>query len=152
VQPSALAEALEADVILLAVPFQVHGEVANQRSDWAGKIIIDVTNAYGVNPSDLGDRPSSSVVAESFSGATLVKAFNHLPASTLAQDPAVNGGRRVIFLASDSEDAAADVGSLVERLGYSPLYLGKLTEGGTLVQAKGSSWAHLIFQDLVKFS
>jgi len=37
---------------------------------------------------------SSAVVVKAFSGARLVKGFNHLPASTLAADPYVNGGRR----------------------------------------------------------
>jgi hypothetical protein len=42
------------------------------------------------------------------------------------------------------------VAALAERLGYAPVGLGKLAEGGALVQARGRSWAPLIFQDLVK--
>ncbi|MCP9234147.1 NAD(P)-binding domain-containing protein [Mesorhizobium sp. LMG 17147] len=41
--PSSLNEAIKADIILLAVPFWAHGEVANTAKDWRGKIIIDVT-------------------------------------------------------------------------------------------------------------
>jgi predicted dinucleotide-binding enzyme len=79
-----------------------------------------------------------------------VKGFNHLPAGTLAADPKVQGGRRVVFLASDDEAAATAVGALAERLGFAPVNLGKLEEGGTLVQARGKVWAPLIFQDLFK--
>jgi 8-hydroxy-5-deazaflavin:NADPH oxidoreductase len=79
-----------------------------------------------------------------------VKAFNHLPAETLAEDPNVEGGRRVLFLSSDDESAAARVAELVEQLGFAPVGLGRLAEGGLLVQARGESWAPLIFQDLFK--
>lgn len=113
--------------------------------------MIDVTNAYGVAPEELGNLPSSVVVSQAFPGAKLVKAFNSLPTEVLVQDPNVNGGRRVIFISSDEEDAAAQVAKLVEQLGFSPVQLGKLAEGGLLIQARGKSWAQLIFQDFVKF-
>jgi len=80
-----------------------------------------------------------------------VKAFNHLPAGTLAEDPNVKGGRRVVFLSSDDESATARVATLVERLGFAPVDLGRLAEGGSLVQARGRTWTQLIFQDFVKF-
>jgi predicted dinucleotide-binding enzyme len=44
------------------------------------------------------------------------------------------------------------VTTLVEQLGFAPVKLGKLAESGLLVQARGSNWARLIFQDLVKFN
>jgi 8-hydroxy-5-deazaflavin:NADPH oxidoreductase len=80
----------------------------------------------------------------------LVKAFNHLPARTLAEDPASNGGRRVVFLSSDDESATATVTTLAEQLGYAPVNLGKIAEGGLLVQARNGIWGPLIFQDLFK--
>ena len=43
------------------------------------------------------------------------------------------------------------MGALIEQLGFAPVQLGKLAEGGLLVQARGKSWAQLIFQDFVKF-
>jgi 8-hydroxy-5-deazaflavin:NADPH oxidoreductase len=42
------------------------------------------------------------------------------------------------------------VAELVKQLGFAPVGLGKLAEGGLLIQAKGNSWAPLIFQDLFK--
>ena len=109
-----------------------------------------MTNAFGVPVEDLDGLPSSAVVARAFSGATLVKAFNHLAAAKLAADPDVGGNRRVIFVSSDDEGGTASVGALAERLGFAPIKLGRLAEGGALVQARGRSWAPLIFQDLVK--
>jgi predicted dinucleotide-binding enzyme len=149
--PKTLAEAVKADIVFLAVRFESHPDVAKALPTWKGKIIIDVTNAYGVSPEKLGDQPSSRVVAQAFTDAKLVRGFNHLGAAVLGQDPAVQGGRRVVFLASDDDDAAAEIGALAEKLGYSPIKLGGLSEGGLLVQARGNSWGQLIFKDLVKF-
>jgi predicted dinucleotide-binding enzyme len=150
--PKKLAEAVKADIVFLAVRFESHRDVAKALPTWKGKTIIDVTNAYGVSPEELGGQPSSAkVVAQAFTGARLVKGFNHLVAAVLDQDPAVHGGRRVVFLASDDEGAAAEIGALAEKLGFSPIKLGGLSEGGMLVQARGNSWGQLIFKDLVNF-
>jgi len=151
INPTTLAEAIKADVIFLAVRFESHPDVAKALPSWQGKTIIDVTNAYGVPPEKLGGLPSSKFVAEAFTGGKLVKGFNHLVAAVLGQDPAVHSGKRVVFLASDDDGAAAEIGALAENLGFSPIKLGGLSEGGLLVQARGNSWGQLIFKDLVKF-
>jgi predicted dinucleotide-binding enzyme len=149
--PKRLADAVKADIVFMAVRFGSHREVAKALPTWKGKTIIDVTNAYGVPPEELGGQPSSKAVAQAFTGGRLVKGFNHLVAAVLAQDPAVHDGRRVVFLASDDDDAAAEIGALAENLGFSPIKLGGLSEGGLLVQARGNSWGQLIFKDLIKF-
>ena len=149
--PKTLVEAVKADIVFLAVRFESHPDVAKALPTWQGKTIVDVTNAYGVSPEKLGGQPSAKVVAQAFAGGRLVKGFNHLGAAVLGQDPAVHGGRRVVFLASDDEGAAAEIGALAERLGFSPIELGSLSEGGLLVQARGNTWGGLIFKDLVKF-
>jgi predicted dinucleotide-binding enzyme len=110
--------------------------IAKALPTWQGKTIVDVTNAYGVSPGQLGGQPSSRAVAQAFTGARLVKGFNHLGAAVLDQNPAVQGGRRVVFLASDDDGAAAEIGALAEKLGFSPIELGGLSEGGLLVQAR----------------
>ena len=149
--PKTLAEAVKADIIFLAVRYGSHPDVAKVLPTWEGKTIVDVTNAYGVPLEELGGQPSARVVAQAFAGSKVVKGFNHLVAAVLEQDPAVHGGRRVVFLASDDDGAAAEVGTLAERLGFAPIKLGGLSEGGLLVQAHGNSWGQLIFKDLVKF-
>ena len=149
--PKTLAEAVKADIIFLAVHFEAHPDVAKALPTWQGKTIVDVSNAYGVPPEKLGGLPSSKFVEQAFRGAKLVKGFNHLIAATLVQDPAVHGGRRVVFLGSDDDGAADEIGALAEKLGFAPIKLGGLSEGGLLVQARGNSWGRLIFKDLVKF-
>src|ERR1700730_14185056 len=123
-----LRDALEADTIILAVPFGEHREVAKALPNWKGKTVIDAMNA-SVPPEELDGLPSSAFAAKSFTGAKFVKGFNHLVAATLATDPVAN---------------------LAKQLGFAPVKLGKLNEGGPLVHARGRTWGRLIFQDLFK--
>src|SRR5258708_6568322 len=86
-----LRDALEADTIILAVPFDEHGEVAKVLPSWKGKTVIDAMNTL-VTLEELDGLLSSAFVAKSFTGAKFVKGFNHLAAATLAADPIVEGG------------------------------------------------------------
>ncbi len=144
-----LRDAVQADTIILAVPFGEHREVAKLLPSWEGKTIIDATNAL-VAPEELDGLLSSAFVAKAFPGAKLVKGFNHLIAATLATDPTVEGGHRVVFLSSDDDGAIAPVAALAKQLGFAPVNLGKFDEGGALVHARGGTWGRLIFQDLFK--
>jgi 8-hydroxy-5-deazaflavin:NADPH oxidoreductase len=61
-----LRDALEADTVILAVPFGEHREVAKALPSWEGKTVIDATNAFGVLPEELDGLPSSAFVAKAF--------------------------------------------------------------------------------------
>src|SRR6201986_5091453 len=130
-----LQEALKADTIFLAVPFGEHRNLARELPNWKGKTIIDAMNSFPMAPEELDGLPSSAFVAKSFRDSKLVKGFNHLGAAKLATDPEVEGGHRVVFLSSDDEDATAPVADLAKELGFAPVKLGKLNEGGALVHA-----------------
>jgi 8-hydroxy-5-deazaflavin:NADPH oxidoreductase len=145
-----LRDALEAGTIILAVPFREHREVAKALPSWNGKTIIDAMNSFPAPPEELDGLPSSAFVAKSFTGAKLVKGFNHLGAAKLATDPVAEGGHRVVFLSSDDETAIPPVAELAKQLGFAPVTLGKFNEGGALVHARGRVWGPLIFQDLFK--
>lgn len=149
--PATMAQAVKADIIFLAVRYESHPDVAKALPSWQGKTIVDVTNAYGVPAAEMVDQSSAKTVARAFTGAKVVKGFNHLVAAVLDQDPAVNGGKRVVFLASDDDSAAAEIAAVAEKFGFAPIKLGALADGGLLVQARGNSWGQLIFKDLVKF-
>ena len=145
-----LRDAVEADTIILAMPFWEHRGVAKTLPSWEGKTVIDATNTFGIPPEELDGLPSSAFAAKAFTGARFVKGFNHLIAATLATDPVVEGGHRVVFLSGDDEDAIPPVEALAKQLGFAPIKLGKLAEGGALVHARDRTWGPLIFQDLFK--
>ena len=50
-------------------------------------------------------------------------------------------------IASDHADASAKIAGLAEELGFAPIEVGRIGEGGRLIQARNA----LVFQDLVKF-
>ncbi len=150
VTAKSLNEALNADTIFLAVPFGEYRKIAKVLPSWEGKTIIDAMNSFPIPLEDLDGLPSSAFVAKSYSGAKLVKGFNHLGAAKLASDPVVEGGHRVVFLSSDDEEAIAPIEDLAKQLGFAPVKLGKLNEGGWLVHARGGTWGQLIFQDVFK--
>ena len=151
VKPATLQEAAAADTVILAMPYSQHAEVAKAAQDWGGKLVIDATNAYGVPLAQFGGLAASGVSAKSYPGAHFVKGFNHLPAAKLAADPAVNGGRRVIFVSTDEPGSLEPAKALLKQLGYAPVSLGTLAESGPLVSAREDHWSPLNFQDLVKF-
>ena len=68
VAAKSLQDALDADTIILAVPFGEHREVAKALPTWKGKTVIDAMNAL-VPPEELDGLPSSAFVATAFTGA-----------------------------------------------------------------------------------
>jgi predicted dinucleotide-binding enzyme len=56
----------------------------------------------------------------------------------MAADPSQSGGRRVLFLSGNHADANAVIAGLIERFGFAPVDLGKLSEGGRLQQFGGA--------------
>ena len=68
------------------------------------------------------------------SGATVIKAFNAMYASYLEADPNHAEGRQVVFFAADDTSAINDFSELVGRIGFAPVLVGGLHDGGRLMQ------------------
>lgn len=136
-----VAEALTADVVILAVPFDVVRGLVAQVADWEGRIIVDATNAIDYStfsPADLGGRPSSDLVSDWANGARVVKAFGHTWAKVLAHEPGDGrGGRRVLFVSGNHPAANDEVAQLISRFGFEPVDLGRNAAGGLLQQFGG---------------
>ncbi len=124
-------EASAARVVVIAVPWARVPE-AVQDLAWNGQIVIDATNDF--DGTDLDGRTSSELVADLVRGARVVKAANTLRAAVLGSDPGEAGGRRVLFLSGDDEDAKSEVIELFEDAGFSVI---DLATGGALQQIGG---------------
>jgi 8-hydroxy-5-deazaflavin:NADPH oxidoreductase len=151
VAPATIAEAVKADIILFAVGALAFKDVGAVLQDWSGKIVVDVTNGFMLPPqvqqAEYQGRLTSEVNAERVPGAMLVKAFNQLPFKVLASPLPDDVGRRVVFVSSDHGDASATIAALAESLGFAAIEVGKIAEGGRLIQARGP----LVFQNLIKY-
>lgn len=144
-------EAATQNIVLVAVNWSKLPLALQGLPDWNGRIVIDANNPIEsplFKPVDLHGRVSSEVFFELVPGARVVKAFNHLQAHVLAGDPKAEGGRRVLFYSGDDKRAKAEIGSLIERLGFFGIDLGSLSIGGALVQFPGGP---LPVHNLVKF-
>jgi predicted dinucleotide-binding enzyme len=133
-------QAAGADIVLIAVNWSKLPAAVARLPAWDGRIVIDANNPIEAplfKPVDLHGLISSQVVANLVAGARLVKAFNHLRADVLASDPGADGGRRVLFYSGDDNAAKAEVGALIDRLGFAGIDLGPLAVGGKLAQFPG---------------
>jgi len=148
--PQSVQDACQAEMIFLAVPFPAHKDVAKQFKQWNGKIVVDVTNALHVAPEELGGLLSSEIVSKAFVGARLVKAFNHLPAAQLGANPPVKGQRQAVFLSSNDADASATVAAVATQLGFAPIELGRLDQGGVPLHFVGGQAGGILFQNVEK--
>jgi predicted dinucleotide-binding enzyme len=153
-QAVTVAEAARADLVILAIPFLKVPELTAVVADWSGRVVVDATNQFAqYEPTysgfvDLGRDTGSEWVARHLPGATVVKAFNAMFASYVDAEPRHPEGRQAVFFATDDHAAGTDVGQYVTRLGFAPVSLGGLHDGGRLMQLGGALNAvHVIRQD-----
>jgi predicted dinucleotide-binding enzyme len=133
-------QAASADIVLIAVNWSKLPAALAGLPAWDGRIVVDANNPIEAplfKPADLHGLVSSQVVADLVAGARVVKAFNHLRAEILESDPHADGGRRVLFYSGDDSAAKAEVGALIDRLGFAGIDLGSLAVGGKLAQFPG---------------
>jgi predicted dinucleotide-binding enzyme len=144
-------EAASADIAIVAVNWTKIPAALAGLPEWKGRIVIDANNPIEAplfKPVDLKGRASSEVFAEFVPGARVVKAFNHLQAHVLAGDPQAEGGHRVLLYSGDDAKAKAEIGALIDKLGFFGIDLGALAVGARLVQFPGGP---LAVHNLVKF-
>jgi predicted dinucleotide-binding enzyme len=143
-------EAAAQDIVVVAVNWSKLPDAFAGLPDFAGRIVIDANNplvAPDFQPADLHGRLSSEVFTDHAPGARVVKAFNHLPAAILAENPNAAGGRRVLFVAGADAAAKAEVGALIDKIGFHGVDLGTLTEGGRAISVPGGG---LTIQNLIR--
>lgn len=150
IKPTTAEQALQADVVFLAVPFASAAKALAGIGNWQQRILVDATNAVefpSFRPIDLNGRLSTHVISELSPGARVVKAFNTLPAAVLASDPRRHGGHRVLFLSGDHTAANAQIAGLMDALGFNGIDLGPIDQGGHLQHFGGPLMVH----NLIKY-
>jgi 8-hydroxy-5-deazaflavin:NADPH oxidoreductase len=136
-QVGTVEEAAEfGEVLLLAYPFGKTPEVAKQVAAPAGKVLIDANNYY---PGRDGDAPGKEMqekgllesewTASYYPGAHVAKAFNSIPAQTLADRAFEAEGvpLAVPFGAADQK-AREVLEAILAGIGFVGVYLGDLSQ------------------------
>ncbi|MDQ3930318.1 MAG: NADPH-dependent F420 reductase [Chloroflexota bacterium] len=124
VAPSNREAAADAEIVILAVPFDaVNGIIKELGPVLDGKILVDVTNRFA--PDQLGAPSNAELIAEMTPNARVVKAFNTVFAANQA-DAAVEGVQLDGFVACDNQAAKEKMLEFVGSLGYRPIDAGPL--------------------------
>lgn len=125
----------EADIIIVATPYEAEREVAEKIREVAtGKIVISISNPLNSTYSDLVTSPDTSAAEELqklLPNSKVVKTFN----TTFAADfisPIIDGKTADAFIAGNNGDAVDTVSQVVKTAGFNPIVAGDLTISRTL--------------------
>ena len=149
--------AAAADVVVLALPWQVAEGAVKALGGLKDKIVIDCMNPLSMQDGKLGlDRGFTTSAAETLvqwiPQARIVKTLNQVGANLMADNAALPH-RPVMFMAGNDAAAKATVSVLLTALGFEPLDAGDLTKARllepfamlwinqALIQGKGRDWA-----------
>ena len=114
------------DIVILAVPYASAVPVVAQYGDaLAGKVIVDITNAFNSDATGLttsaGTSTAEGIAKAAPAGAHVVKAFNTVFGHVLAQGRPLD-----VLSAGDDAQAKASVSAFIKSLGLRPLDTGPL--------------------------
>lgn len=121
------------EFVLVAIPFGKYQMLPGKSLE--GKVVVDAMNYYPQRDGriEFGDLTSTELVARHLRGARLVKAFNTMYCKTLATQgrPATAvEDRLALFVSGDDAQAKGAVSRLTEDIGFAPIDLGSLHDGG----------------------
>jgi NADPH-dependent F420 reductase len=118
----------DADVVVLATPWNATADAIREVGPLAGKIVLDTTNPLtremkldvGANGESAGERVQAMA-----RGAKVVKVFNTTGANNMA-DPQYGGAATVMFFAGDDPQAKDVARELASALGFEAIDAGGL--------------------------
>lgn len=138
----------EADIILLAVPYQAEKEIAEKIKEVANqKVVVSISNPLNTSFNGMLTEPDTSAAEElqkCLPHSKVVKAFN----TTLAADfstPVIDGKQVDSFIAGNHEEALQTASELVVAAGFYPILAGNLSVSRTL-----ENMALLLIQETIK--
>jgi len=131
----AIEAAWEADIILMATPYDAEKEVAEKIKQVAtGKIVISISNPLEGDFNDLitpNDTSAGEELQKLLPYSKVVKTFNTtVPADF--ESPAASGQLVDAFVAGNSRDAVNTVSAIVKTAGFNPIVAGDLAMSMTL--------------------
>jgi len=146
-----------AELVILALPWNVAEGAVKALGDLSGKIVIDCMNPLGIVGGALGlvlghTTSGGETVAAWLPGARVVKTLNQVGAEMMADNAGLSH-RPVMFMAGDDAEAKASVAAVLSDLGFEPLDAGDMTKARllepfgmvwinqALLRGKGRNWA-----------
>ena len=126
------------EVLLTAVPYAAMPQVGRDLGALVkGKVVIDASNPIVGRDGDVAvaarEKGAGLATAELLPGARIVRAFNAIGYSTMAQASQRQGERMGMPMAGDDANAIAVASRLVREVGYEPVLVGPLAMGKYLI-------------------
>jgi 8-hydroxy-5-deazaflavin:NADPH oxidoreductase len=125
-----ISRAREADVIILATPYESAAAALAAVGDVQGKVVVDITNPLTADFMGLTIGHTTSAaeeIARAVPGAVVVKAFNTVFAQVLAEGADLGTGSKVpVFVASDDARAKETAAALARSIGFDVIDAGGL--------------------------
>jgi 8-hydroxy-5-deazaflavin:NADPH oxidoreductase len=119
------------NVVVVSIPYAAMPQIGNDLSkELAGKVIIDTSNPVerrdGAMALDAQKKGAGVATAELLHNRRVVRAFNCIPAATLANDGDHKPERFAIPIGGDDPQALKIVEQLVRETGFDPVLVGSL--------------------------
>lgn len=119
-----------AEVVILATGYADAVSALRTLGSLDGKVVIDITNPLTADYMGLTigfDTSAAEEIAKAVPGAEVVKAFNTVFATVLADGPNFANGQTVpVFYAGDSERGKQTAKALIESIGFKAVDAGAL--------------------------
>ena len=144
-----------ANILILALPLSKYKTVPADTLN--GKLVIDAMNYWWeVDGALEATHPlatsSSEQVQSYFKDAVVIKALNHIGYHDLYDHAAKPGdpNRRAVAIAGDDKNGISIVNTMVNDLGFDPLYIGTLNRGSALEPGSNTFGASVSIHELKK--
>lgn len=128
------SDALDGEIVVLAVPYAAAHELAEQPARFAGKTVVDISNAVDqetFSPVAFPAGSGAAALQEKLPDAHVLKAFNTNFAATLSAG-AVGDNPLSVLVAGDAADAKQQFLDLVAASGAAALDAGSLARAHEL--------------------
>ena len=124
------AAAANAEVVILAVPWEAVFGTLDALGDLDGAVLVDITNPFKEDGSgeqhDLPGWSGAERIQAFVPGTPVVKAWNHIYSAVIRRSPDFDGVAATVFVAGDDPRARELVSTLVRDIGYDAADAGPL--------------------------
>ena len=145
--------ATDANVILLATPWNAVEDALRNAGNLQNKIIVDCTNPMAMSANGLSltvgfNTSGAEQIAAMVPSAHVVKAFNQTGFANM-ENPGFGNQRSVMFICGDDAASRSTVCQLSEDVGFETIDAGKLSVA-RLLEPLAMLWVHLAFSTDLK--
>ena len=118
------------EVVLFSPPWSIADDVLRATKSLEGRILIDTTNPFDLDPYGMETGPelsASEQIAKRAPGARVVKAYNTLPSGIqMREASSKSAGQLALFYSGNDDEAKRVVAGLISDSGFEPVDAGPL--------------------------